>query len=262
LSDSEEDEVATLSPLQAVEFFHLALLDLLGRKIPKDSYAVKGGCNLRFFLGSPRYSEDMDLDVDGISLERLDDAVRAITLGKTFADVLAVRGISVARCSSPKQTETTQRWKFGLSLPGSDVQTPTKLEASRRGMRAGVDYGPLHPSAISRYSLTPFMVSHYAPEAAYLQKVEALATRRATQARDVFDLHLLVLSGRVRVRPEDQTLPFAARAAQNAMSVTFGVFRSQVLSYLDPDRQGQYDSRDVWDTMVLAVARALEGDEL
>ena len=38
------------------------------------SLVVKGGCNLRFFHRSIRYSEDMALDVDGIELR---DRVRA-----------------------------------------------------------------------------------------------------------------------------------------------------------------------------------------
>ncbi len=49
------------------------------------------------------------------------------------------------------------------------------------------------------------------------------------------------------------------RAAENALSVSCGVFRAQVLSYLHPDYRAQYDSREAWDDIVLAVVRALEG---
>ena len=50
------------SPKATVELIHLVLLDLLGRKVDKKQYALKGGCNLRFFFKSIRYSDDMDLD--------------------------------------------------------------------------------------------------------------------------------------------------------------------------------------------------------
>ena len=52
-----------LSDRQAVELFHLQFLRLLCAGPGKDRFAIKGGCNLRFFFESVRYSEDIDLDV-------------------------------------------------------------------------------------------------------------------------------------------------------------------------------------------------------
>ena len=52
---------------QYVELFHLVFLDFLGRKLDKRYCVLKGGCNLRFFMKSFRYSEDMDIDVQGVS---------------------------------------------------------------------------------------------------------------------------------------------------------------------------------------------------
>jgi hypothetical protein len=49
--------------VQAVEQFHLLFLTQLGARFDKKLYALKGGCNLRFFWKSIRYSEGMDLDV-------------------------------------------------------------------------------------------------------------------------------------------------------------------------------------------------------
>ena len=45
------------------------------------------------------------------------------------------------------------------------------------------------------YRLPPFMVNHYDAAAALRQKIGALAGRRETQARDVFDLHHLLAGG-------------------------------------------------------------------
>ena len=39
---------------QFVELFHLLFLDLLGRKLDKRFYVLKGGCNVRFFIRNCR----------------------------------------------------------------------------------------------------------------------------------------------------------------------------------------------------------------
>ena len=53
--------MAAHDAMRLVELFHLLFLDVFGRKIDKRFYALKGGSNLRFFLRSFRYSEDMDI---------------------------------------------------------------------------------------------------------------------------------------------------------------------------------------------------------
>lgn len=60
-----------LTPLQKREVFHLLFLRELVRTVPLSAFVLKGGTNLRFFFGSIRYSEDMDLDASG-----LDEGVR------------------------------------------------------------------------------------------------------------------------------------------------------------------------------------------
>lgn len=47
----------------AVECFHLAFLAALRTKVHPDRYVLKGGANLRYFYGSQRYSEHIDLDI-------------------------------------------------------------------------------------------------------------------------------------------------------------------------------------------------------
>ena len=48
---------------QQREIFHLLFLERLLKVSDPRAFVVKGGANLRFFFGSPRYSENMDLDV-------------------------------------------------------------------------------------------------------------------------------------------------------------------------------------------------------
>ena len=243
-------------PLQYVEQFHLLFLDQLGRKVDKRYFALKGGCNLRFFLKSIRYSEGMDLDVQTVPRALLQDKVGMILDSKPFRQILQVRDIQIAQWTEPKQTDTTQRWKLILHTTGSATSLPTKIEFSRRGMQDESRFEPVDPELIRSYRLAPIMASHYPIDIAYCQKVGALANRTLTQARDVFDLNLLINSGAKKELP-DEWEKCRRKALENVMSVTFATFKSQVLAYLTEEYRAQYDSDSVWETMQLTVAEAL-----
>jgi predicted nucleotidyltransferase component of viral defense system len=245
-------------PMQYVELFHLLFLDMLGRKLDKRHYALKGGCNLRFFLKSFRYSEDMDLDIKAVPQEKLKEIVDRILDSKTTEQVLGVNGFRIESWSAPKQTGTTQRWKMALSASGVALPLHTKVEFSRRGMGADTLFEPVDAALIQTYRLAPVIASHYSAHAAYQQKIEATVTRSTPQARDIFDLSLLVRSG-VDTRVSARLKKKLGQARANIMETGFGVFKSQVLSYLHPDYRAQYDSPSVWDDMRLEIDEALEG---
>jgi hypothetical protein len=249
--------MSTWSDIQAVELFHLLFLEQLGRKVDRRHCILKGGCNLRFFLKSIRYSEDMDLDVHGLPPGKLAAVVEGILQSAALSHLLAVRGMSIQRWTAPKQTDTTQRWKFLLALKDRGMELNTKVEFSRRGMSGDPVFEGVDPLLVREYSLGVTMASHYALEDALAQKVGALAHRREPQARDIFDLHHLLLSG-----AGSATLPADSRqdvqvAVDRAMTVPFDAFRSHVLSYLHPDWQDRYDSASTWQDIVLHVADAL-----
>ena len=244
------------SPQSAVELFHLLILDLFSRKTDRNRYALKGGCNLRFFHKSIRYSEDLDIDLSArFTKDKLADAVEGIITSKTLAQLLELRGMRIAEWSAPKQTDTTQRWKFGLEWNRQTPWLRTKIEFSRRGMNDGIIFDPIDPYLIRTYRLTPVLVSHYDANTALKQKIRALADRRQVQARDVFDIDLLLNSGACLDKPGGSR---HAQAATNALNVSFDMFKAQVLSFLHPDHQAQFDSPTVWDEMVLRVVTALE----
>lgn len=247
------------SSFQVVEQFHLLFLSQLGRRLDKQLYVLKGGCNLRFFHQSVRLSEDLDLDVEGIGRHALQDKVRTLLRSGPFAQVLDARGIALDRVSEPKQTDTTQRWKIGLRVSPGRNELPTKIEFSRRGLDDDVAFESVDPRLIHAYQLPPLMASHYRAATALLEKVGALANRRELQARDVFDLHHLIAAGAgvEALRAVDPREVEQARA--NALSIDFGAFKSQVLAFLPPEDQTRYDSPAVWDTLVLEVAEALHG---
>src|SRR5262249_18435904 len=112
--------------------FHLVFLAELGRRLDQRLYAVKGGCNLRFFFHSPRYSEDLDLDVHTVGVGTLQKKVTHLLGSRPLALVLASKQLRVLTSSAPKQTETTQRWKVMLGGEGAPGSFPTKIEFSRR----------------------------------------------------------------------------------------------------------------------------------
>ena len=243
---------------QYVELFHLLFLDFLGRKLDKRYCVLKGGCNLRFFMKSFRYSEDMDIDVQGVSKQKLAENVDSILTSRSFSQALQVHQIALAKHSAPKQTDTVQRWKMLLRVGGIDVLLNTKTEFSRRGMTREHAFEAIDPQLIDTYSLTPILANHYTSHAAYQQKVDALINRPVPQARDVFDLYLLLSTG-VNSQLDDFKLRSRlGEATTNAMSVTFDTFKGQVLSFLHPEYQSVYDSPDVWDDMVLRVVGAIE----
>lgn len=246
------------SPIQGIEQFHLLFLAQLGRRLDKTLYVVKGGCNLRFFHRSVRLSEDLDLDVAGIGRHALQDKVRLLLRSATFTQVLRARGLALDRVSEPKQTDTTQRWKVGLGWGSGHSPLPTKIEFSRRGLDDDVGFESVDPRLIRAYQLPPFMASHYRVNAALRQKIGALANRRELQARDVFDVHHLIAGGAgvevlQGVDPQE-----VEQARGHALAIDFATFKSQVLAFLPPEDQTQYDSRAVWDTLVLEVVEFLQ----
>ena len=253
--------MGTSSPIHIVEQFHLLFLAQLGRRLDKTLYVVKGGCNLRFFQRSVRLSEDLDLDVAGIGRHALQDKVRLLLRSAPFTQVLGARGITLERVSEPKQTDTTQRWKVGLGWGSGHSPLPTKIEFSRRGLGDDVGFASVDPRLIRAYQLPPSMASHYRANTALRQKIGALANRRELQARDVFDVHHLIAGGAGAEAIHALDPHDVERARANALAIDFSMFKSQVLAFLPLDDQTHYDSRAVWDTMVLEVVEFLHRNE-
>jgi predicted nucleotidyltransferase component of viral defense system len=245
-----------MDPARSVEQFHLLFLAQLARRLKPALFVLKGGCNLRFFHRSVRLSEDLDLDLGAVQAAVFRDKVREVLASRPFAQILEARQVAVERVSEPKQTETTQRFKIGLRVEGVAATLPTKIECSRRGLEDGVVLASVDPLVAASYRLPPFLISHYDAASALRQKIGALAGRRETQARDVFDLHHLLASGAALQGP-GPAADVAERARANALSVDFDTFRSQVLSYIEPDARAPYDSPSAWDTLVLEVVERL-----
>lgn len=243
---------------QAVEFFHLQFVRLLCAGPDKDRFAIKGGCNLRFFFESVRYSEDVDLDAAQMPVHTLKEKVGKILGGPALELPLRSRGISVRDVTAPKQTETTQRWKVALSAEGRSLPLHTKIEFSRRRTTEDAVLEPIAASVLAEYRLMPLLAPHYGLDAALRQKVGALVGRSTVQARDVFDLAVLLAraGGRVdALRPARAQIP---KAIERAMDISYGEFKSQVASYLKPEHLDEYGTREAWDALQAQVVDGLE----
>jgi len=157
-----------------------------------------------------------------------------------------------------KQTETTQRFKIHLiTSAGEDLFT--KIEFFRRGFKGNTDVQTVSANILRFYKLPPLVVPHYNATSAIAQKIEALATRTIIQARDIFDLYLLISqytpnkTEEIKINGDKLT-----RAYENVFKVNFEQFRDTIISYLSSEDQILYNSASLWDEIKLKVIYFIE----
>jgi predicted nucleotidyltransferase component of viral defense system len=242
---------------QAIEIFHLLFLRAFGARVDKALFGLKGGCNLRFFHKSIRYSEDMDLDIQTMAPGTLQNNVNRLLAAPAFTQSLRAQGVEITRTAQPKQTGTTQRWKIGLRILDSGAQVPTKIEFSRRGLDDKRPLESVDAEIIRTYRLYPVILQHYCVHTAFAQKVSALALREQVQSRNVFDLKLLLDAGGSGKALPAPTAAHLAAAINNAMAVDYDAFAGQVLAYLEPEYQEHYRSRRAWNELQEQVVGGL-----
>lgn len=247
--------------LQVREVFHLEFLRALNRMLKADNFAVKGGVNMRLFFKSIRYSEDMDLDADNISVEKLKNAVMIILSKKSLIENLIPFGILeivLPNMQKAKQTETTQRFKVHL-ITADNSDLFTKIEFSRRGFAGNTVIQTVPNSILRIYKLSPFVVPHYDIHAAVCQKISALASRTITQARDIFDLYMLSSQyDSDKKKHEKLEMDMISKAINNTYDISFNRFRDTVLAYLPAEDQMGYNSPELWDEIRLKVVDFIE----
>lgn len=235
------------SALQHVECFHLVFLRLLEARLDRSTWVVKGGVNLRAWFGSLRYSEDLDIDVLRGSSHALQAKVDKLLSGATLRDMLAAQGLSLRRVSKPKQTETTQRWKIEIGADGTSLPLHTRVEFSRRGSEEEHVLEPVRAEIVRPYGLSAPTANHYTARSTVRHKIQALAGRAEPQARDVWDLELLLRTTPADPRPPTPALAKAtAVALERALSLPFEAFKAQVVPFLAPEHQEVYGTPESW----------------
>ena len=249
------------TPLQIREIFHLEFLRWFGRKLESEHYCLKGGVNLKLFFRSIRYSEDMDLDIQGVRVERVKKNVMEILAVRGFSDSLKSFGIEKIvppDITKAKQTETTQRFKIHL-LTSAGEDLFAKIEFSRRGMKGASVVESVPAQILRSYKMAPLLVPHYDTASAIQQKIQALAQRSVLQARDIFDLFVLSSQyDNAQKHPLETGKAVLKTAYENLFFVEYPQFRDTVVSYLEIEDQKAYSSPLAWDEIKLKTAHFLE----
>jgi hypothetical protein len=171
---------------------------------------------------------------------------------------LKSRGITVVGSSAPKQTETTQRWKVALAVEGRALPLHTKIEFSRRRTVEEWRVEPVATSVLAEYGLMPLLAPHYPLAAAIRQKIGALIHRSTVQARDVFDLSVLVAKASGNVEALRSVRAQIQKAIERCMEVSYDDYKGQVVSYLKADQVEALGTREAWDALQSQVIEFLE----
>ncbi len=251
--------MATYRAVQTIECFHLAFLEVLRARLDPARYVLMGGANLRYFFDSVRYSENIDLDVSGVAGWMLEHKVDGVLSSQPLEFILRSSGLAVVATdvTKPKQTETTRRWKVPITAPGQSEPVRTKIEFNNRNGEHRHVLEAVPDRVVESYGLRAPSTQHYAAEPAAEQKVKALAGRPETQARDVFDLELLLR--RVSIAPGAVDPDVRKTAAERGLELPYAAFSDQVLPFLDPEVAELYDAT-TWEQMQEFVARRLLAD--
>jgi predicted nucleotidyltransferase component of viral defense system len=234
------------SQAQVIEVFHLIFLRSLA-STRQGWFVLKGGANIRYFFGSPRYSNDIDLDFSGREGWQVGRAVDKILSGTALNMFARQANLEIADVSTPKQTDTTRRWKIGLLAQGHASLVRTKIEFSDRDSASDdISLEVVSGEVVKPYGLTAPMVRHYGVKASTEQKIAALALRSETKARDIFDLDLLFR--RSQSTDIEVSSPYSGQAARRASEISFSSFTTEVAPFLDPEISALYGERE-WEQL-------------
>ncbi|MCY3839103.1 MAG: nucleotidyl transferase AbiEii/AbiGii toxin family protein [Gammaproteobacteria bacterium] len=247
---------------QQREAFHLVFLERFSKQTDSSLFVLKGGLNLRFFFNSPRYSEDMDFDVLGGSVETLRRNGYRILNDRAFIRSLAAFGITDLLVNDPqsaKHTQTTQRFRARLVTTAGEIW-PTKVEFSRRASAGEHLVEPVSPQVVRPYQRLALPCRHYGARSAVLQKIKALADRAEPQIRDAFDIYVLWLGGHCRNDVGESIEPTSRdRALENLLALDYADYEGQVLDYLEADARRRFQGADVWGDINETVLGLIEG---
>ena len=243
------------------EVLHFCFLEQLLKLSDPKIYILKGGVNLRFFFNSPRYSEDMDIDVMAGSVSTLKKNGCKILNDNGFKRKLQTFGIEEITINDPnkaKHTDTTQRFKLQI-ITNSGESLPTKVDFSRRKRTQGLykySFDRISTEIAQRHNRLSFLCQHYSGSTAIIQKIEALSGRSQTQSRDVFDIFILTLGGYDKDLDLDKLdRKLIAKSKEAVLSLSYNDFQGQVLEYLDDEDHKRYSKN--WNEMQEKVAGML-----
>ncbi len=93
---------------------------------------MKGGGNLRFFYGSERFSEGIDLDTFDIEPWAFQDRVDQTLASDLLKRTLGVLGSRIDYVNPQERSETKSKWVLGVRHPSESEPVYTQIEISHR----------------------------------------------------------------------------------------------------------------------------------
>ena len=251
-----------MTPVEIAESFHLAFLQALASRANLSAWALKGGGNLRFFYGSARFSEDIDLDTFDIEPWAFQDRVDQTLASDLLRRTLGLLGSRIDYLNLKERSETKSKWVVGVRQPSETEPVYTQIEVSHREYpyREFAKVEPVTETAVARYAaaLRRPTFGHYLPRAAVAQKIDALWGRDVRQPRDVFDLDLLFRIAPDAVSRGDVDEAGLRAALTRLFEIGYDEYRAKVLSFIEPDALPLYESSEAWESMQVTVAERLE----
>lgn len=251
-----------MDPVEIAESFHLAFLQALATRANLSAWALKGGGNLRFFYGSERFSEDIDLDTFDIEPWAFQDRVDQTLASDLLRRTLGLLGSRIDYLNPKERSETKSKWVVGVRQPSEAEPLHTQIEVSHREYpyREFAKVEPVATTAVARYAaaLRRPTFGHYLPRAAVAQKIDALWGRDVRQPRDVFDLDLLFRVDPEALSPGDVEEAGLRAALTRIFEIGYDEYRAKVLSFIEPDALPLYESIEAWESMQVTVAERLE----
>ena len=250
-----------METFEAVEAFHIAFLYVLQGHADPNSFALKGGSNLRFYLDSLRYSEDIDLDTFNEEPYLFSEKIEKSFASPNLSKLLGSLGIRIDYLNPKDRTPTKEKWMVGLTCESIPAMVYTRVEVSHRvyNLNEYIEIKRMPNKVVSPYSPLPApTIGHYIPRGALIQKTGALEERKETQPRDVFDLDYLF---RKFPQAADKGLvpnDIITSAITRLFEISYQEYRSKVISFLDISIQAAYDSEDIWQEIQIRVADQLE----
>jgi hypothetical protein len=231
------------------EIFHFFFLEKLLSVSDAKLFILKGGVNLRFFFNSPRYSEDMDIDIVAGAVGTLKKNVYKILEDKNFRRKLFSYGIQDLLINDPnnaKQTDTTQRFKLSIVNNNGD-KLVTKIEFSRREIKQNFLLERINTEIARNYSSLAFLVNHYDGLSAIEQKIYALAGRKQVEVRDVFDIFILDLGGYSKNFPRTKiSKEILSQAEEALLSISYEDYSTKVLEFLSLEDRDKFEGKESW----------------
>ena len=184
---------------------------------------------------------------------------------KCFAPAATTRGKKLlAHGSEPGTSDRTtgesllwQRWKPLIEVSGRQGPVRTKIEFSHRSTDPRRTLEAVPDRVVAPYTLRAPTMMHYTADAAIEQKIRALAQRSETQARDVFDLELLLRQHRDAIDAGAIQPRILELALERIFELPFEAFRDQVAPFLDPEITELYDNPATWEQIQAFVAERL-----